>query len=93
MLCYIILITGIFPQVSFKCAHCSQSDDITYLCAVVFTSPLTSRLCCQLQKIQELQPPLLRLWSSSKSISFYLPWLLDQELNPGPVGMKLMLYH
>ena len=34
------------------------------------------------------------MWSSSKkSISFYLPGLLDQELNPGPGGTKLMLYH
>ena len=52
-----ILIAGIFPRASSKGAHGSQSDDSPYLasiCAVVFTSPLTSRLCSQLQELQEL---------------------------------------
>ena len=53
----VILIAGIFPRASSKGAHGSHSDDSTYLaliCAVVFTSPLTSRLCSQLQELQEL---------------------------------------
>ena len=91
--CIVILIAGIFPQASSNGAHDSQSDDSTSPCAVVFTSPLTSRLCSQLQELQELPTSPLRMWSSSKSISFYLPGLLDRELNPGPGGTKLMLYH
>ena len=31
--------------------------------------------------------------AQKKSISFYLPGLLDRELNQGPGGTKLMLYH
>ena len=49
----VILITRIFPRASSKDAHGSQSNDSTYLaliCAVVFTSPLTSRLCSQIQE-------------------------------------------
>ena len=91
---YILLITRIFPHASPKGAHVSQSDDRTYPCAVVFTSPLTSRLCSQLQELQELPTSPLRMWSSSKkSISFYLPGLLDRELNPDPGGTSLMFYY
>ena len=57
----LFLIAGIYPQASSKGgAHGYQSDDSTYLartweiCAVVFTSPLTSRLCSQLQELQRL---------------------------------------
>ena len=35
----------------------------------------------------------LKMWSSSKNISFYLPGVLGQELNPGTEGTKLMLYN
>ena len=35
----------------------------------------------------------IRVWSSRKSISFYLPGLLDQELNPSPGDTKPILYH
>ena len=84
-------LTKLFPRASSKGAHGSQSDDSTYLakiCAVVFTLPLTSRLCSQLQELQEVAnlPP-------QKSISFSLPELLDRELSPDPGGTKLMLYH
>ena len=74
--CYLFLIAGIYPGASSKGgAHGSQSDDSTYLartreiCAVVFTSPLTNRLCSQLQELQELPTSSLTMWSSSKSIS------------------------
>ena len=39
---------------------------------LVFTSPLTSRLCSQLQELQELPTSPLRMWSSSKKASAYL---------------------
>ena len=75
---WLFSIAGIFPRASSKGgAHGSQSDDSTYLartweiCDVVFTSPLTSRLCCQLQELQGLPTSPLKMWSSSKSISFY----------------------
>ena len=57
-----------YTTVGPDCSHCilihqyygSQSNDSTYLarsweiCAVVFTSPFTSRLYSQLQELQEL---------------------------------------
>ena len=56
---YVILIAGMFTWASSKGAHGSQSDDRTYPCAVVFTSPLTNRLCSQLKELKELpaSPP------------------------------------
>ena len=45
------MIAGIFPRASSKS---TQSDDRTYPCAVAFTLPLTSRLCFQLQELQEM---------------------------------------
>ena len=42
------------PSRELKGAHGSQSDNSRYPYAVVFTSPLTSRLCSQLQELQEL---------------------------------------
>ena len=72
-----ILIAGILPRESSKeGAHGSQSDNRTCSCAVVFTSPLTSRLCSQLQKWQELPIPPLGMWSSSKNdMIFRLIWI------------------
>ena len=100
VVCLLFSIAGICPWASSNGgAHGSQSDDSTYLartweiCAVVFTSPLTSRLCSQLQELQELPTSSRRMWSSSKSISFYLPGLPDRELNPGPRVTKQMFYH
>ena len=58
LLKYVILIAGLFPRVSSKGAHGSRRYDRTYPCAVVFTSPLTSRLCSQLQELQELPTSL-----------------------------------
>ena len=53
--------TWIYPRATSKGgAQGSHSNDSTYLartweiCAVVFTSPLTSKLCSQLQKLREL---------------------------------------
>ena len=66
---------------------------LSQICAVVFTSPLTSRLCSQLQELQKLPTSPQGCGLAQKSISLYLPWLPDRELNPGPGGMKLMLYH
>ena len=85
--------SDIFPRASSKGAHVSQSDVRTYPCAVVFTSPLTSGLCSKLQELQELLTSPLGIRSSLKSISLYLPLLLDRELNPGQGDTKLMLYH
>ena len=52
---YCFSIAGIYPRASSKeRAHSSQSDNSRYPCTVVFTSPLTSRLCSQLQELQEL---------------------------------------
>ena len=51
---------------------------LSQICAVVFTSPLTSRLCSQLQELQELQTSPLRMWSSSKKHQLIL------TLAPGP---------
>ena len=89
----------IYPrEISKGGASGPQSDDSTYLartweiCAVVFTSPLTSRLCSQLQELQELPTSPLRVWSSSKGIRFYLPGLPDRELNLDPRVTKPMLY-
>ena len=61
------LIAGIYPRASSKGgAHGSQSNYSTYPCAVVFTWPLTSRLCSQSQELLELPTSRLRIWSSSK---------------------------
>ena len=89
----VILIAGIFPRASFKGAHGPQSDDGTYPCAVVFNSPLTSRLCSQVQELPELPTSPKDVVQLKKSISFYSLRLLDWELNPGLGGMKLMLWH
>ena len=51
---------------------------LSQICAVVFTSPLTSRLCSQLQELQELPTSPLRMWSSSKKHQLIL------TLAPGP---------
>ena len=57
LLCYVILIAGIIPRASSKGARGSHSNDWAYPCAAVFTSPLTSRLCSQVQELQELPTP------------------------------------
>ena len=51
---------------------------LSQICTVVFTSPLTSRLCSQLQELQELPTSPLRMWSSSKKHHLIL------TLAPGP---------
>ena len=89
LVCYVILIAGIFPQVSSNGAHGSQSDDSTYLAliyAVVFTSPLTSRLCSQLQELQELPTSPLRMWSSSKKHQLLLTWAPGPGVEPRSRG-------
>ena len=64
------LCSRIYPQASSKEGpHGSQSNNSRYPCAVVFTSPLTGRLCSQLQELQELPTSPLRMWSSSKRAS------------------------
>ena len=93
----VILIAGIFPRASSNGAHGSQSDDSTYLvsdmrCSLYLT--LDQQVVFSVARITGVANLPLRMWSSSKkSISSYLPWLLDRELNPGPGGTKLMLYH
>ena len=85
----IILIAWIFPRASSKGAHGSQSDDSTYLakiCAVVFTSPLTSRLCSQVQELQELPTSPLWMWSSSKKHQLLLTWAPGPGVEPGSKG-------
>ena len=89
MLIVIILIAGIFPRASSKGGHGSQSDDSTYLaliCAVVFTSPLTSKLSSQLQELQELPTSPLRVWSGSKKHQLLLTWAPGPEVEPGSRG-------
>ena len=44
-------------------------------------------------RVTEVANLPLRMWSSSKSISFYLPELPDQVLNPDPKVTKPKLYH
>ena len=51
---YVVLMAGILSRASSKGDHGSNSDDRTCPRAVVFTSPLPSRLCSQLQELQEL---------------------------------------
>ena len=48
----VILIAGIFPQASSKGAHRPQSHESTFLALICAASPLTSRLCSQLQELQ-----------------------------------------
>ena len=86
---FVILIAGIFPRASSNGAHGSQSDDSTYLAliyAVVFTSPLTSRLCSQLQELQELPTSPLRMWSSSKKHHLLLTWAPGPGVEPKSRG-------
>ena len=73
-------------RASSKDAHGSQSDDRTYPCAVVFTSPLTSRFCSQLQELQELPTSPLRMWSSSKEHQLLLTWDPGLGDEPGSKG-------
>ena len=84
----VILIAGIFPRASSNGAHGSQSNDSTSPCAVVFTSPLTSRLCSQLQELQELPTSPLRMWSSSKKHHLLLTWAPGPGVEPGSRGHK-----
>ena len=83
-------IAGIYPQASSKKgAHGPQSDNSRYLCAVVFTSPLTSRLCSQLQELQELpaSPPGCGL--AQKGHQLPLTWAPGPGVEPGSRGTKL----
>ena len=61
-----------------------RSHDSTYPCAVVFTSPLTSKLCSQLQELQELPTSPEGCGIAQKSISFYLPgsWSWTRDTMP-----------
>ena len=93
------LIDGIYPKASCKGgAHDSQRGDSTYLartwdtCAAAFTSPLDQQVVLSVARITGVAGLPLKMWSSSKSINFYLPWLPGQELKPGPRVTKLMLY-
>ena len=56
------------------------------ICAVVFTSPLTSRLCSQLQELQELPTSPLRMWSSSKKHQLILTLAPGPGVEPGSRG-------
>ena len=53
---------------------------------MVFTSPLTSRLCSQLQELQELPTSPLRMWSSSKKHQLLLTWAHGPGVEPGSRG-------
>ena len=55
---------------------------------MVFTSPLTSRLCSQLQELQELPNLPLRMWSSSKKHQLLLTWASGPGVEPGSRGHK-----
>ena len=46
------------------------------------TSPLTSRLCSQLQELQELPTSPLRMWSSSKKHQCLLTWAPGPRVEP-----------
>ena len=88
-------IAGIFPRASSKGGvHGSQSDDSTPLartweiCAVVFISSLTSRLCSQLQELQELPTSPLRMWSSSKKHQLLLTWTPRPGVEPESSSYK-----
>ena len=59
---------------------------LSQICAVVFTSPLTSRLCSQLQELQELPTSPLRMWSSSKKHQLILTLAPGPEVEPGSRG-------
>ena len=74
-----------------RCSWLSERwQDISMCCSLYLT---LDGLFSQLQELQELPTSPHRVWSNSKIISFYLPWLLDRELSPGPGGTKLMLFH
>ena len=91
---YVILIAGIFPRASSNGAHGSQSDDSIYLVSDMRCSLyLTSRLCSQLQELQELPTSPLRMWSSSKRHQLLLTWAPGPGVEPWSRGTKLMLYH
>ena len=59
---------------------------LSQICAVVFTSPLTSRLCSQLQELQELPTSPLRMWSSSKKHQLILTLAPGPGVEPGSRG-------
>ena len=59
---------------------------LSQICAVVFTSPLTSRLCSQLQELQELSTSPLRMWSSSKKHQLILTLAPGPGVEPGSRG-------
>ena len=61
---------------------------LSQICAVVFTSPLTSRLCSQLQELQELPTSPLRMWSSSKKHQLILTLAPGPGVEPGSRGHK-----
>ena len=59
---------------------------LSQICAVVFTSPLTSRLCSQLQELQELPTSPLRMLSSSKKHQLILTLAPGPGVEPGSRG-------
>ena len=59
---------------------------LSQICAVVFTSPLTSRLCSQKQELQELPTSPLRMWSSSKKHQLILTLAPGPGVEPGSRG-------
>ena len=61
---------------------------LSQICAVVFTLPLTSRLCSQLQELQELPTSPLRMWSSSKKHQLILTLAPGPGVEPGSRGHK-----
>ena len=68
-LCFVFWSLGYTLERAPKRVHGSQSDNSRCPCAVVFASPLTSRLCSQLQELQELPTSPLRMRSSSERAS------------------------
>ena len=86
---------GIRPRESSRFAHGSQSDDSTYLartwkiCAVVLTSPLTSRLCSQLQELQELPTSLQECGLPQKEHQPLLNSASGPGVEPGSRGQEV----
>ena len=71
--------------------HISRQDLGDRCCGLYLT--LDQQVVFSVARITVFANLPLRMWSSSKSTSFYLLGFPDWELNPGPRVMKPMLYH
>ena len=63
------------------------------MCCSSLPHPWPAGCILSCKNYRSCQPPPKDVVLTQKSISPYLPGLLDRELNQGPGGTKLMLYH